>query len=283
MERLLHILDLDQTTVKVDVEPWIIKKTEPNVPIIRLRPGQRKLIESGTFRGDDHLISYCGREYWLSDSMYKELEKKTKKDVDLGDYGVSYAEFIDPELVAEQANKIKICRENLEHLFNTKDDVIIVSERSDLELHSDLIQSVRNSLAEFNITIQNVYMLSNNNLRTYTEDVCLKKLTLVIEKLVGFKIEGEKFTNVPVEQYNKVHVYDDDRKTFDEMKTIQETLNKIYFNSDDDMKGIVMNKILSFKPFVKMHHITGNEFNKFNIEKVILERPSRIHKFNYFK
>ena len=93
MEKLIHILDLDNTTVKIDVEPWIIDKTVPNEPIIRLRPGQRKLIEAGTFRGDDHLISYCGKEYWLSNEMYEELERKTKKEVDLVGYGISYAEF----------------------------------------------------------------------------------------------------------------------------------------------------------------------------------------------
>src|SRR6056297_3527412 len=120
MEKLLHILDLDQTIINVDVEPWIIKKIEPNAPIIRLKPGERKLIESGTFRGDDNLISYCGREYWLSNGMYERLEKKTKPEVDLADYGVSYAEFIDPELVAEQANNFKLNVDNLEHLFNTK-------------------------------------------------------------------------------------------------------------------------------------------------------------------
>jgi len=283
MEKLLHILDLDQTIINVDVEPWIIKKIEPNVPIIRLKPGERKLIESGTFRGDDNLISYCGREYWLSNGMYERLEKKTKPEVDLADYGVSYAEFIDPELVAEQANKFKLNVDNLEHLFNTKDDVIIMSERSDLDLHEELIQCVRDEVTKYNIDIKNVYMLSNNNLRTYTEDIDLKKLILLIEKLIGFKIEDEKFTNIEVDQYNKVHVYDNSRKSFDEMKTIQETLNKIYFDSNDEMKAKVMNKIVSSRPFIKIHQMTGNEFNKFNIEKVVLERPSRIHRFNYFK
>jgi len=283
MEKLIHILELDNTAITVDVEPWIIKKTKPNVPIIRLRPGQRKLLEAGTFRGDDNLISYSGKEYWLSNELYKELERKTKKGVDLGLFGLSYAEFFDPDQVAEQANRVKICTDNIEHLKNTKDDVVIVSDRSNLELHSDLLEVVREKFGEYNIDIMNVYMLSKNNLKTDNEDVPYQKALLTIEKMVGYKIVDSKFTNVPVDQYNKVYIYDDSRKVFDELNTIQETFNKIYYNSDENIKPVVLNKVLSVKPFVKIHQVTGNEFNRFKTDTIMLTRPTRIYKFNFFK
>lgn len=283
MERLIHILDLENTIVNLDFQPWIIKKTEPNIPIIRFTAGQRKLIESGTFRGEDYSIKHNGREFWISERIYRELEKKTKKDVDLVDYGISYAEFIDPDLINEISNKLDFRLDNIDHLKNTKDDVIIVSERSDLELHEILIQNVRNKLVEFNINVNNFYMLASSNLKNSIDDIPLKKELLVIEKLIGYKIEDEKFTNVNVEQYNKVYFYDDDRLVFEEMKTLQETFNKIYFNSNEEMKGVIMEKVIKSKPFAKIHLITGNEFNKFIVSNITLERPSRIHKFNFFK
>jgi len=283
MERLIHILDLDNTAITVDVEPWIINKTEPNEPIIRLRPGQRKLIEAGTFRGENNPISYSGKEYWISNEMYEELERKTKKEVDLGGYGISYAEFFDPDQIAEQANRVKVCTDNIEHLKNTDDDVIIVSERSDLELHSVLLDVVREKLGEYNIDIKNVYLLSKNNLKTDIIDIPLEKTLLVIEKMTGYKIVDGKFTNVPVEQYNKVHIYDNSRKVYDELCTTQETFNKIYYNSDENIKAVILNKVLSVKPFLKIHQVTANEFNRFKVEHIILKRPTRIYKFNFFK
>jgi hypothetical protein len=283
MEKLIHILNLDNTTITVDIEPWIINKLKPNEPIIRLKPGQRKLLEAGTFKGDEHQISYSGREYWLSNELYEELERKTKKDVDLAGYGVSYAEFFNPEQVAEQANRVKICSDNIEHLKNTEDDVIIVSERSDLDLHSELLDTVREKLGEYNIDIMNIYMLAKNNLKTNIVDVSYEKALLVIEKMTGFKIVDGKFTNIPVDQYNKIFIYDDNRVVFDELNTIQETFNKIYYNTNENIKPVILNIILGNKPFVKIHQVTSNEFNKFKTDTIMMKRPTRIYKFNFFK
>ena len=283
MEKLLNILNLDDTTIKVDVEPWIIKKSEPNIPILRLKSGEKSLIETDTFKGDNNMISYNGKKYWISDNMLEELERLSRKEINLNDYGFSYAEYIDPELVEKQSEKFKIQIENINHLFNSNDDTIIISDRHDSDLHKDLIENVKIELSKYNLEVKNTYLISDSNLETYTEDIPLKKLILVLEKLIGYKIQNNQFLNIPTDQYNKIHFYDNDRKSYTELKTIQETLNKIYFNSSEEMKNIVMEKILNVKPFVKFHHITGNEFNKFDIEKFIIQRPSRLHRFNFFK
>jgi len=283
MEKTLHILELDHTTIKVDIEPWIILKTNPSEPILRLKSGQKKLIESDFYKGDDKLISYSGENYWISLDMYEFLERKTKKDIDLNLFGVSYAEYIDPLLISNQADNFEVCLSTIEHLKNTNDNVIIVSERSDLELHSDLIDNVRKKLIEYNIVIDNFYLLSDSNLQRDLEDISFKKSLLVLEKMTGYKIIDNKFSLNVLDQFNKVYYYDDNRLVFDEMLTIQETFNTIYYNSDNNIKEIILNKVLSNKPFLKIHQITGNEMNLFKTNSIQLNRPSRIHKFNFFK
>lgn len=283
MEKLIHILDLDGCVINVDIEPWIILKEKPNEPILRLRAGERKLLESNVFKGDNNLITYSGKNYWISNIMYETLEKKTKVGIDISSFGVSYAEYFDPLLVSEQADKFKVLISNIEHIKNTNDDVIIMSERSGLELHSNLIDSVRTELSNLNIIASNFYLLSDNNINTNLEDIALSKSLLALEKMIGYKISDSKFTNIEIDQYNKVHIYDDSREVYEELKTLQETFNKVYYNSDDNMKSIIMDMVLKNKPFIKIHLITGNDFNRFKTNTIILNRPTRLHKFNFFK
>lgn len=283
MEKLINIINLDNTIAEIDVEPWIILKNKPNEFIIRLKKGERSLIESGVFRNDDILIDFNGKKYWISNDMYSDIERKTKKDINLADLGISYAEFFDEELVSEQSKKITLISDVVDNLKNTNDKTIIVSNRSDLDLHSDLIGELRNKLKEYNIIIDNIYFLSKNNTQTYLEDFPLKKSLLVLEKMVGYKIIDNKFSNIQVDQYNKVNYYDNDRETIEELKTLQETFNKIYYNSEDNIKSIIIHKVLNSKPFIKTFYSTGNDFNKFENNSLILNRPTRIHKFNFFK
>lgn len=283
MEKTVHLVDLDETLIRVDVQPWIIKKTEPNIPIIRLNISDKKLIESELFKKDDLLIKYSGKEYWISQQMKDLLDKKAGREVKLTDYGVSYAEWFDPDLIKEQTKNAEFLINNVSILKNTTEDVMIVSDRANLDLHSDLIDYVKTELNNINVDVKNVYFVSKNNLKTYIDDSAYDKITLILEKMIGYKIIDGTFTDIKVDQYNKVHFYDDDRKVCSEAKSIQTFLNTIYFKSDDKVKNLVLEHIKTNMPFLKLHQITNNEFNPYIIDTVKLVKPYRINKFNFFK
>ena len=283
MEKTVHLVDLDETLIRVDVQPWIIKKTEPNVPIIRLSISDRKLIESEFFKKDDLLIKYSGKEYWISQQMKDLLDKKAGREVKLTDYGVSYAEWFDPDLIKEQTKNAEFLINNVSILKNTTEDVMIVSDRANLDLHSDLIDYVKTELNNINVAVKNVYFISKNNLKTYIDDSTYDKIVLILEKMIGYKIIDGVFTDIKTDQYNKVSFYDNDRNICSEAKNIQTFLNTFYFKSEDKIKNLVLEHIKSNMPFLKIFQITNNEFNPYLIESVILAKPYRINKFNFFK
>ena len=56
-------------------------------------------------------------------------------------------------------------------------------------------------------------------------------------------MDGNKFSNVKIQDYSKVFYYDDNRKSTELSKNINDLLEKFILNSEDSLKTIIKDKI----------------------------------------
>ena len=65
------------------------------------------------------------------------------------------------------------------------------------------------------------------------------------------KLDGSKFSNLEVQDYSKVFYYDDNKKSIELSKNINDLLEKFLLNSEDSLKSIIKDKIKNTNDKIK--------------------------------
>ncbi len=76
MSKKIEWFDLDGTLWRCDAKWWIIDKTKPDVPLLRISQEEGYLYSSGFYLKDDHRIFYNGMEAWLSNDIFDNLSRQ---------------------------------------------------------------------------------------------------------------------------------------------------------------------------------------------------------------
>lgn len=266
----IHFFDLDGTLWDVNCKPWIIDKEEPHKPVLRIDKLEQNKIISGLYIKDNLKIDYNGETYYISKEMYEEINKKRK--IPINRIGISWIEFYDEKYINNA--EVIFYLNNIKHLSFKEDYVCLLSGRAYRERHGDILNKLRKRLQMMGIEIYKIYFVSDRFYYKHDTEISLKKLYILLEHLIGLKIENGKFKPFKQDWFNDVYFYDDEFVNIDYANSIQTYFENVLKNTDDELYKIALNRVSNNTLTLTSNLITNNEVNPFKSEKITLKKPT---------
>jgi len=203
-----HFFDID-TILTVDNKVWIIDKNNPNIPIMKISQSDFNLIRSGIYRSQNSKIDLNGKSYYFPKEIIGKLKIKCKNHKsDISNLSFSMQEFLNKEVIENIDYDINL--QNIIHLKNTNDDIYFICSKNNKINYETIIKKIEDKLKENGLIIKNYYFISETFFNRNEDDIAYKKVKLLIQHLIGFKTNVDKFIDEPIDKYDEVRFYDDD-------------------------------------------------------------------------
>jgi hypothetical protein len=266
----LHFFDLDNTLWRVDAKVWVIDKEASHKPIIKLDNFEVNRILNGLYRKDNLKIEYNEEEFFISQDILNKVQKKRKIDVDR--LGLSWIEFYDKNYINN--NHVELLFNNLRHLGKDV-NIILLTGRANRERHGDLLNNLRVKMKELGLEIWKIYFVGDRYYKKHDKNISLKKIHVLIEHMVGIKIENDQFVDKKQDWFSNIHFYDDEFMNIDYANDIQMMFERVCKQTKDDTYKYVIERLKYFQPQLYTHLITNNSMNRFKTEVIKLQEPVR--------
>ena len=269
MNNTIHFFDLDGTLWSVNTNAWIIEKKKPGVPIIKLKGSELYLILSGVYINDEICIRYNSETYWIGQKLLDRI-KKIKPNLETEDLGLSFYEQINPKYY----ENMKFFKENIRHLIGIEGiDIGILSARFSDDKDKHLLNSLKDELQNVGLNIEKFFYIGDYYYPTVNQSISIRKANILLEHLVGFHIEKDKFVPIKQDLYRDVHFYDDEPSNIFVASDVQQFLNQYLENTEDEVFDRIIKNIKEKKPTLHNHLITNNSVNRFKTTEVKLIEP----------
>jgi hypothetical protein len=276
-----HIIDLN-ILLQVDAKAWIVSKTSPNTPLIKLDPTDFNLFKSGIFRTQNNKIQFNGKTFWLSNEFMNKIKIIAKKSkVDISSLGISMQEFMNPEIIENLDFELDLSIFN--NVINTNDDIYIICSKNTKSRYTKQIEKLEDKLKSLGLKIKNYYFISSTFSNSNDDHKALIKSKIILQHLLGHKIEADKFVEEDITNYNQITFYDDNLLSIQTAKNINSVLEKYLLLTEDTVKTIVKEKIKKDDNFLIIKEYTHNKSKKFNEYNVQLELTNVIKSFENWK
>ena len=276
-----HFFDID-TILVTNSKVWIIDKTIPNIPIMKISQSDFNLIKSGVYKSQGNSLDFGGHTYWLPTDTFEKLKIKAKNHrTDISNIAFSLQEFMNKELIENLDYDINI--ENILHLKNTDDDIYFICSKNNKSNYELMISKVEDKLKENGLVIKKFYYISETFYNRKSDDISHKKVRLLLQHLIGLKTEGDKFTDEELDQYNEVFFYDDEENSIKLAKESNRVLTILLSNTDKSLKSVIKDQLKSNPCFLYVNHVTSNKVNRLVTTKVDIQFSNLITVFESFK
>jgi len=267
----IHFFDLDGTLWRIDSKVWIIDKEEPHKPIIRLDSFETSRVISGLNKKDNLKVQYNGEEYFISNDLFNKIQKKQRIPIER--LGISWIEFYDDNYLNN--TKSEFLFKNIRHLRNNNQFICLLTGRAHRERHADILNILRKKLKDIGIEIYKIYFVADKFYYKADENVALNKVHVLLEHLVGLKIEDGMFKPYKQDWYKDVYFYDDEKMNIDYANDIQMVLDRVLKNTEDELFKMVIERLNNNKLVLHTNLVTNNEVNLFERKEIVLKIPSR--------
>ena len=276
-----RFFDID-VLIRLDNQPWIVDKNNPNVPIMKISKSDFNLIQNGIYRKQNNKMEFNGRTFWLPTELFNTLKIKSKTyKTELGNLAISLQEFLNKDIIDEMDFELKL--DVISELKNTTDDIYIICSKQTKRNYQSLIDKLQEKLKEDGISIKNFYFISENFYNQNKDDVNFKKLRLLLQHLVGYKTDGDKFIDEEITRYDQIFYYDNNYDTLKASDDINSLLQVVLSNTDKGLSEVIKEDVREYKPVLFVNKINDNVFNKKETKKVILSLSTLIKTFEAFK
>jgi len=272
MNKEIHFFDLDGTLWKIHSDIWLIDKEKPFKPIIKISNLEFSLIRNGIYKKDNIPIEYNGGKYYISREMYDRVYRKTKFE-NIKRLGISFNNLYDKKILDK--TKVDYLLDNIEHLRGKNVSIGLLTARSNRKNHSDIVNKLRLELKNMGLSLDKIYFVGDKFKVYYDEETSLKKVYILLEHLIGFKIKNNRFVPLRQDWYNIVHFYDDHKTNIDYANDCQKILNDLLKNTDDDLFKIITERINTNDIVLYNHLVTNNDLNRFDTNEILIEEPDK--------
>jgi len=280
--RQAHFFDLD-TLIDINNKIWIVDKTKPSIPVVKISKSDFNLIKKGIFRKYDQRLNIGGTSYWLPEDLMNSIKIRCKNlKCDITGLSFSMQEFMNPSIIEEMNFDINI--QNFEHLKNTRDDIYVICSKNSERNYSSIIEKLKEKLADQGLIIKNFYYLSETFYNRDKDDITHKKVRMLLQHLIGLKTDGDKFTDEEIEEYDRVYFYDDEINAVVLAKDSNKVFEFIVSKTEENLKSRIKDIIKSNDKVVVVRQITNNKINPFIETEVLLEWSNlkkTFESFNY--
>ena len=276
-----HFIELD-IILKTESKPWIVDKLNPNIPIMKMDISEFNLFKSGVYKYQGNKISFNGKVFWLSNEFMNKLKVKSKKyKVDISNLGVSMQEFLNPEVIENIKFDIDISL--FRPIINTNDDIYIICSKNTKSNFEKQISKLEEKLEEIGLKIKKYYYISETFYNKDDDEISYLKSKLILQHLLGLKTDGDKLSNEEVESYNQITFYDDNLKSIQMCRDINNILENLLLKTEKEIKLLVKDKIKNDDNLLLIKEFTHNKANRFKEYNVQLEYSNIIKSFENFK
>ena len=276
-----HFIELD-IILKTESKPWIVDKLNPNIPIMKMDISEFNLFKSGVYKYQGNKISFNGKVFWLSNEFMNKLKVKCKKyKVDISNLGVSMQEFLNPEVIENIKFDIDISL--FRPIINTNDDIYIICSKNTKSNFEKQISKLEEKLEEIGLKVKKYYYISETFYNKDDDEISYLKSKLILQHLLGLKTDGDKLSNEEVESYNQITFYDDNLKSIQMCRDINNILENLLLKTEKEIKLLVKDKIKNDDNLLLIKEFTHNKANRFKEYNVQLEYSNIIKSFENFK
>jgi len=269
----ITFFDLDNTLWYIKSNAWVILKDKPGKPLMKISNLEFTLIKNGVYIPDGNVIEFNNEKYFVSNEFVERLER-FKKNVKLGDVGISYAEYFDEDILNKK--EVIFLLDNIKHLIGTGMELGLLTARTDRSKHAHLLNKLRVKLQEYGFEISKIYFVEDRLRFIGSSDkVAYDKNKVLLEHLIGLEIEGNKFIPMKKDAYNRVYFYDDVKQNFLTVGSMQEYFQQLMLNSDDEVIEYIKNRLKTQTLLLMNNLITNNEVNPFETKIIKLREPHK--------
>jgi|LauGreDrversion4_2_1035121.scaffolds.fasta_scaffold64985_3 hypothetical protein len=274
-----HLFDLD-TILIVNKMVWIIDKKNPNIPIIKITESDYNLIKKGIFKNNGERFYFGNKNYWIPKEISNELKIKLKKfGIDITNLSFSLREFVNSEVIGELEYEINY--DILQTIKNTQDHIFFICSKNNKKNYERIIKKIEDKLYDMGLKIEDIYYLSETFFNRDLDEILYKKVRIILQKLLGFKTENNKFIDDSIIEYDEINYYDNELENIN--LPINDFLKTIIENSDEYLKNKIINKINSVEKTVYTNWVSPNKVNRIQQKKTILSYSKLIKTFESFK
>lgn len=276
-----HFFDID-TILVIDGKVWIVDKNKPNIPIMKISKADFNLIKSGIYKSQGNYLDFGGHTYWLPTELMEKVKIKSKTyKANITDLAFSLQEFMNKDLIENIDYDINV--DSLLHLKNTTDDIYVICSKNNKKNYELMISKIEDKLIHNGLKVKKYYFISETFYNRDSDEVSHKKVRLLLQHLIGFKTEGDKFIDEKLEQYDEVHFYDDEFESIKLSKDCNKLLMFLISNTETNLKSTIKDVLKQKQITLFVNLVTGNKVNKLETTKVALEYSNLIKVFESFK
>jgi hypothetical protein len=274
-----HFFDIN-SVIQSHAEVWIVSKSEPNKPILKVSQSDFNLIKKGIFKKHEQQIKINGQSYWIDEQTMNKLKIRCKNlKVNINNLHFSMQEFMNPELISNI--NFKIWNEHFIHLRNSQDDIYIICSKNNKRNYESLIDKLEEDMRNIGIQIKDYYFISETFYNRDQDDISHKKCRLILQHIVGLKTDIDKFTEEEITKYDKIIFYDDEIESIDLINNSNTLLKFLYGNSEKNVQSNIK-EILKSYPVVETNLVTFNKVNIFVKKEIKIELDKIFKTFESF-
>jgi len=278
-----HFFDID-SLIEINNKAWIVDKDNPTIPIMKISKSDFNLIENGIYRKQNNKMEFNGRTFWLPTDLYNKIKIKAKTyKANFGNLAISLQEFYNKSIIDEMVFELNL--NTILDLKNKVEDIYIICSKQTKRNYETIIEKLKEKLKEDGILIKNFYYINETLYAQDIDQTRFKKIRLLIQHLVGYKSQGDKFINEEITRYDQISYYNND---FDTLKVIDELnsiLEVMVSKTENGLRDVIKEDIEEYRPSLIVNKINDNKLNKLETKKVIMSLSSIImtyEKYNYF-
>jgi hypothetical protein len=276
-----HFFDIDNL-IKIDNDVWIVSKDNPNVPIFKISKSEFNLIQSGIYKKQNNKLEFNGKTFWLPLELFNTLKIKAKiNKVEFNNLAISLQEFFNKDIINSKEFEINISV--ISELKNKTDDIYIICSKQMKRNYEKLISKLEEKLKAEGLSIKNFYYISDNFYNMNKDTVNYKKMRLLLQHLVGYKTDGNKFIDTEIERYDQITFYDDEYDTLKIATNINLLLENLLTTTESGLKDVIKEDVKEFRPALIVNKINDNYYNKMETKKVIISVSTLIKSYESFR
>lgn len=275
-----QFFDLD-TLIKLENKAWFVDKTNPNTPILKISQSDFNIIKSGIFRKQNNKLDFNGETFWLPQGLYDKLKVKVKNyKIDISNIGISLQEFLNKGIIDDM--NFEFTLDNINVFKNSLDDIYIICSKQTKSNYESIISKLEEELKENGIVIKKFYHISENFYNQKNDDIKYKKIKLLLQHLIGYKTEVDKFIDEEISRYDIVNFHDNNYDTLVIADQVNDLLNILMNKTDDGLRSVIKEDIKMYKPVLVVNQISDNYYNKVSSKKINIGASNIIKTFEGF-
>jgi len=262
---IAHFFDIE-TILVMDSKVWVVDKSNPKVPIMKISMSDFNLIKSGIYRSQDNSIYFSGNTYWIPEKLMNSIKIKCKNlRIDISNLAFSMQEFMNSDIIDTLDYDINI--DNLSHLKNTNDDIYIICSKNTKKNYEKIIKKIEDKFEKLGLFVKKYYFISDTFYNRDLDDVSHKKVRLLLQHLIGMKTEGDKFIDEELQKYDSIYFYEDDQNTVSLAIDCNNLLQLVVDNSESDIKSKIKD-LLKSETTLFVNYVSPNKVKRFSTTKV---------------